>query len=130
MTVHICGAYLHFVLIHRRDSTVCFYVQLLHYGFFDCEAHRDALQGFYSDEPRTVMLYDHHNTTGDLVATGVEIATKSLSDLTLPTSAVDSAARALQIQQVRSPIQCRVAVVPAPRLTSASAHELYSTKYI
>ena len=76
------------------------------------------------------MLYDHHNTTGDLVATGVEIATKSLSDLTLPTSAVDSAARALQIQQVRSPIQCRVAVVPAPRLTSASAHELYSTKYI
>ena len=58
------------------------------------------MQGFYSDEARTVMLYDHNATTGDLIATGVEVATKALSSLTPTTRFADSAASVLEIQLV------------------------------
>lgn len=59
------------------------------------------MQGFYSDEARTVMLYDQNVTTGDLIATGVEVATKTLSSLNPATSFAESAASVLEIQSVR-----------------------------
>lgn len=62
------------------------------------------LQGFYSDQQRKVMLYDEESATGDLLATGVTVVTRPLSEFPVPLSQIDSAARKQAIRDVRTPI--------------------------